>query len=92
MAVVPRRSWPRILCRAASEMPFCSAVVTNVCLEHAWHHVLGDAGALGDPFDDLLYRAQTNEPALIQGEVRNHSGNGRNPDGNRGRFGSVILN
>jgi hypothetical protein len=35
--------------------------VANVCLEHAWHRVLGDAGALGDPFDALLYRARTNE-------------------------------
>ena len=57
-------------------MPFCSTLVANGGLEHAWRHVLGDAGALGAPFDDLLYRAQTNEPALIQAEVRNYSGSG----------------
>jgi hypothetical protein len=44
---------------------------------HAWRHVLGDAGALGAPFDDLLYRAQPNEPALIQGEVGVSTRNGR---------------
>jgi hypothetical protein len=54
-------------------MPFCSTLVANGGLEHAWRHVLGDAGALGDPFDDLLYRVRTNEPALIQREVRNRS-------------------
>jgi hypothetical protein len=52
---------------------------------------LGDAGALGDPFDDLLYRVRTNEPALIQREVRNRSGIGPNPDRGRGRVGGVIL-
>jgi hypothetical protein len=30
MAVVPSRSWPRIFWMAASEMPFCSAIVAKV--------------------------------------------------------------
>ena len=44
--------------------------------KHVRRHVLGNAGALGDPLDDLLYLVQTNEPALIQGEVRNRLGQG----------------
>jgi hypothetical protein len=76
---------------AASEMPFRSAIVANVWLEHVRRHLLGDAGAPGDAFDDLLYLARTNEPALIQGEVRNHSGNWLKSGSEPRPFDGVIL-
>jgi hypothetical protein len=66
-------------------------MVAKVCLENVRCYVLGDAGALGDPFDDVLYRVRTNDPALIQREVRNRSGIGPNPDRSRGRVGGVSL-
>jgi hypothetical protein len=72
-------------------LPFCRAIVAKVCLKNVRCYVLGDAGALGDPFDDLLYRVRTNDPALIQREVRNRSGIGPNPDRSRGRVGGVSL-
>jgi hypothetical protein len=50
-------------------MPFCRAIVAKVCLEHVRRHFLGDAGALGDPFDDLLYLVRPHEPALMEGKV-----------------------
>jgi hypothetical protein len=34
----------------ASEMPFWNALVANVVLQHVPRHVLGDAGAPGEPF------------------------------------------
>jgi hypothetical protein len=65
--------------------------VAKVCLENVRCYVLGDAGALGKPVDDLLYRVRTNDPALIQREVRNRSGIGPYPDRGRGRSGTVSL-
>jgi hypothetical protein len=50
-------------------LPFCRAIVAKVCLGNVRRHVLGDAGALGDPFDNLLCPARTDEPVLMEGEV-----------------------
>lgn len=45
MAVVSSRSWPRIFCKVASEIPFCKAKVANVCRK-----------ICGDTFVDSLAR------------------------------------
>jgi hypothetical protein len=57
-------------------MPFLQGHRGKRVPQHVRRHRLGAAGALGNPFGALLYRARTNESALIQGEVRNPPGIG----------------
>ena len=69
MAVVVRRSWPRIFWTAARDIPFCSARVAQVWRSHVGDDIPGDLGAVGNPLDDLLGLPRADEPPVIQGEI-----------------------
>jgi hypothetical protein len=90
MAVIPRRPGLRTFGRAASAMPFCRAIVANGCL-HARRHVLGGVGALGAPFDDLLYRVRIDEQRSFRAKDEIVWQLAELRIGTPGRFDTVVL-
>src|SRR5271157_2934695 len=72
MAVVWRLPWPRIFCTVGRLIPFCKAIVANVCRSTCGLTSLVIADEVGHRLDDVLGAPRLDRKRLLQREVVLH--------------------
>ena len=67
--MVWRLSWPRIFCTVGRLIPFCKAIVANVCRSTCGLTSLVIADEVGHRLDDVLGALRLDRKRLLQREV-----------------------